>query len=94
VSTPITLTEAVGAALLCLYAISTSRGADPAAPAGGEPYPAARARVEAAYRSAQADCEGEELLAQREVCFRQAKATFIQKILEADARTEPRARSN
>ena len=91
-SASITLTEAACAALLCLYAISTSRGADTAVPAGGESYPAARARVETAYRSAQANCENEQLL-QRELCFREAKATLIRKLLEAEAPSEPQARN-
>ena len=71
-----TLAEAVCAALLCLYAISASRGGDPIVPDATQRYAAAVARANATYQKAQAACE-ERLGDQRDLCFREAKATLL-----------------
>ena len=92
-SVPITLTEAACAAILCLYAVSTSRGADTPASAVAEKYDAGLARADATYRSAQAICDELSQGGQRDICFREAKATFIGKIVEAKARPHAQARN-
>ena len=76
------LTEAGCAALLCLYAISASRGADPIVPDATQRYTAAVTHANALYQEAQAACEGR-LGDQRDLCFREAKATLALRVDEA-----------
>lgn len=81
-SSTMNLAGAGCAALLCLYAISTSRGADPIVPAATQRYAAAVARADAFYQRAQAACEGK-AAGERELCFREAKATLLRGIDDA-----------
>ena len=78
----ISLAEATCAALLCLYAISASRGADPIVPDATQRYTAAVTRANALYQKAQAACEGR-FGDQRDLCFREAKATLVLRVDEA-----------
>jgi len=82
---PITLTEAICAAILCLYAVGTSRGGDLVSPGHDQQYEEAIARAEILYRAAQDVCEKEQG-GEREVCFKEAKATHIRALAEAKAR--------
>jgi len=82
---PITLTEAVCAAILCLYAVGTSRGGDLMSPGHEQAYEQAIARAEILYRTAQDVCEKEQG-SKREVCFKEAKATHIRALADAKAR--------
>jgi hypothetical protein len=84
---PVTLTEAVCAALLCLYAIGTSRGADPNPMLQGpeKNYEQAIARAELLYQAAQDVCEKAESKS-RELCLKEAKATHIRAVADAKAR--------
>jgi len=93
VSVPITLTEAACAAVLCLYAVSTSRGADTPASAVAERHDVGAVRAYAAYRSSQAICDELSQGGQRDICFREAKATYIAKIVEAKVRPDAQARN-
>ena len=83
-SSAISLVEAGCAALLCLYAISGSRVADPVVPDATQRYAAAVARANALYQRAQTACEGR-LGDQRDLCFREAKATLVGRVNEARA---------
>jgi hypothetical protein len=85
VTTSITVTEAACAALLCLYAISTSPTADTSLRGSGERHGAKLARADAASRSAQMACENEQAGA-RDICFKRAKAAYIGDIVDASAR--------
>jgi hypothetical protein len=80
-----TLTEAVCAAILCLYAVGTSRGADLVSPSQEQAYEQGIARAESLYGAAQDICE-KERGSEREVCFREAKATNIRALADAKAR--------
>jgi hypothetical protein len=80
----ISLVEACCAALLCLYAINASRGADPVVPDATQRYAAVVARANALYHKAQAACE-EGLGDRRDLCFREAKATLVATVSEARA---------
>lgn len=82
---PITLTEAVCAAILCLYAVGTSRGGDLRPPNDEEAYEQAIARAETLYKGAQDVCEKDQG-SEREVCFKEAKATHIRALADAKAR--------
>lgn len=79
----ISLAEAVCAALLCLYTISTSRGADPVVPDASQRYAVAVARANALYYAAEAACETVSGR-QRELCFSEAKATLLRRISDAN----------
>jgi hypothetical protein len=81
---PITLTEAICAAILCLYAVGTSRGGDLVSPGQDPAYEEAITRAEILYRVAQDVCEKEQG-DQRVVCFKEAKATHIRALAEAKA---------
>ena len=84
---PVTLTELVCAAALCLYAIGTSRGADPNPMLQGaeKSYEQAIARAELLYQAAQDVCEKTESK-KRELCLKEAKATHIRAVADAKAR--------
>lgn len=82
------LTEAGCAALLCLYAISASRGADPIVPDATQRYATEIARANARYQAAQAVCEARSA-GQQDLCFREAKATLLRRISDAKASNEP-----
>jgi hypothetical protein len=82
VSTTITLAEAVCAALLCLYTISTSRGADPIVPPADRRYASSIASAHARYHAEQAVCETASA-DQRDLCFSEAKATLLRTLGEA-----------
>jgi hypothetical protein len=84
-----TLTEAGFAALLCLYAISTSRSADPVALDAMTQHGAAVVRADRMYRSAQASCEAGPA-SQRDLCFREAKASFLRMMSDAWQSEPPR----
>ena len=77
----ISLAEAGCAALLGLYAISASRGADPIVPDVPQRYTAAVTRANALDQKARAACEGR-LGDQRDRCFREAKETLVLRIDE------------
>jgi hypothetical protein len=83
---PVTLTEVICAAVLCLYAIGTSRG-DPAPMLQGpdKNYEQAVARAELLYQVAQDVCEKSEVK-KRELCLKEAKATHIRAVADAKAR--------
>lgn len=80
-----TITEAVCAAILCLYAVGTSRGDDLIGQRRDEAYEAAIARAEILYRAAQDVCEKEQG-SNRDICFKEAKATHIRAVADAKAR--------
>jgi hypothetical protein len=82
---PITITEAACTAILCLYAVGTSRGADPLQHGVDKTYEAAVARASLLYRAAQDMCEKEEG-SKRDVCFKEAKATHLRAVSDAKAR--------
>jgi hypothetical protein len=82
---PVTLTEAVCAAILCLYAIGTSRGADTVLPGPEKSYEAAIAKAELLYRVAQDVCDQAES-GKRELCLKEAKATHVRAVSDAKAR--------
>jgi hypothetical protein len=82
----ITVAGATCAALLCLYAISTSPTADTSLRGSGERRGAKLARADAAFRSAQDACENEQA-GVRDICFKRAKAAYIGDIVDANART-------
>ena len=82
---PVTLTEAVCAAILCLYAVGTSRGADTALPGPEKSYEAAIARAELLYRVAQDVCD-QSKSSERELCLKEAKATHVRAVSDAKAR--------
>jgi hypothetical protein len=84
---PVTLTEAICAAILCLYAVGTSRGADqnPTLQAPEKSYQQAIARAEVLYQVAQDVCEKAESK-QRDLCLKEAKATHIRAVSDAKAR--------
>ena len=84
---PVTLTEAVLAAVLCLYAIGTSRGADPNPMLQGpeKNYEQAVARAELLYLAAQDACEKTDGR-KRELCLKEAKATHVRAVADAKAR--------
>jgi len=77
------LTEAGCAALLCLYAISASRGADPIVPDATQRYAAEIASANARYHATEAVCEGMSA-ERRDLCFRDAKATLLRKLSAAN----------
>jgi hypothetical protein len=79
------LTEAVCAAILCLYAVGTSRGADTMLQGPEKNYEEAVARAELLYRVAQDVCDKEEG-SQRELCLKEAKATHVRAVSDAKAR--------
>jgi hypothetical protein len=85
---PITLAQAICAAILCLYAVGTSRGGDLVSPGHDQEYEEAIARAEILYRAAQDVCEKEQG-GEREVCFKEAKATHIRALSEAKGRLKP-----
>lgn len=85
---PITLTEAVFAAILCLYAVGTSRGDDLVGQSRDQAYEEAIARAEILYQAAQGVCEKEQG-STRDLCFKEAKATHIRAL--ADAKTRLKA---
>lgn len=84
---PVTLTEAVCAAVLCLYAIGTSRGADTMTmlPGPEKSYEAAIAKAELLFRVAQDVCDQAEG-SKRELCLKEAKATHVRAVSDAKAR--------
>jgi hypothetical protein len=84
---PVTLTEAICAGILCLYAVGTSRGADqnPTLQGPEKNYEQAIARAEVLYQVAQDVCEKSESK-QRDVCLKEAKATHIRAVADAKAR--------
>ena len=82
---PITITEAVCAAILCLYAVGTSRGDDLVGQGRDQEYEAAIARAEILYQAAQNVCEKEQG-SNRDLCFKEAKATHIRAVADAKAR--------
>jgi hypothetical protein len=82
---PVTWTEAVCAAILCLYAIGTSRGEDAMLPGPEKNYEASMARAELLYRVAQDVCDKEDA-SKRELCLKEAKATHIRALSDAKAR--------
>lgn len=84
-TTSITVTEAACAALLCLYAISTSQTTDTSLLGRGDRNGAKLARADATFRSAQVACENEQA-GVRDICFKRAKAAYIGDIVDANAR--------
>src|SRR5215472_12733239 len=82
---PITITEAVCAAILCLYAVGTSRGDALVGQGRDQEYEAAITRAEILYQAAQNVCENEQG-SDRELCFKEAKATHIRAVADAKAR--------
>jgi hypothetical protein len=83
---PLTLTEVVCAAVLCLYAIGVSRGADsnPMLQGPEKNYEVAIARAELLYQAAQDVCEKANG-SKRELCLKEAKATHIRALSDAKA---------
>lgn len=84
---PLTLTEAVCTAVLCLYAISTARAADsnPLLDGPAKSYEQAIARAEVLYLAAQDACEKAEA-EKRNLCLEEAKTTRTRAIAGAKAR--------
>jgi hypothetical protein len=82
---PMTLTGAACAAILCLYAVGTSGGADTILHGPEKNYEAAIARAELMYRVAQDVCDKEEG-SKRELCLKEAKATHVRAVSDAKAR--------
>jgi hypothetical protein len=76
----------VCAAVLCLYAVGTSRG-DPAPLLQGPErnYEEAIARAEVLYQAAQDVCEKAESK-RRDLCLKEAKATHVRAVSDAKAR--------
>jgi hypothetical protein len=82
---PLTLTEAALVALLGLFAMGSARAADLVQNQREKEYRTAADRADARYRNALGACEpldGSE----RDLCFGDAKATFIRAMAEAKAR--------
>jgi hypothetical protein len=86
VHAPVVLAEVACAAILCLYAIGTSRG-DPAPMLQGpeKNYEEAITRAEMLYQAAQDVCEKTDSK-KRELCLKEAKATHVRAIADAKAR--------
>jgi hypothetical protein len=82
---PVTWTEAACAAILCLYAVGTSRGGDTMLQGPEKNYEAAMVRAELLYRVAQDVCDKEDG-SKRELCLKEAKATHIRAVSDAKTR--------
>jgi hypothetical protein len=84
---PLTLTEAVCTAILCLYAISNARAADsnPLLDGPAKSYEQALARADVLYFAAQDTCEKAEAQ-KRDLCLKEAKATHARAVAGAKAR--------
>ena len=82
---PLSLTETLLVALLCLLAIGSARAADATQQEREKEYRVTVDRADAHYRGALGVCEGMEGN-ERDVCFREAKAIYIRATSDAKAR--------
>jgi len=87
---PLSLTETLLVAVLCLLAIGSARAGDATQQEREKEYRATVDRADAHYRSALGACEGMEG-SQRDVCFREAKAIYIRATADAKARLGTKA---
>jgi vacuolar-type H+-ATPase subunit E/Vma4 len=86
----LTISEAICVGALCVFAIGTSRAADPAATDRKNEYKVAIANADADYKAAKEACKSHKGN-DRDVCLKQAKADHVKATSEAKARLESKS---
>ena len=81
----LTISEAILAGALCIFAIGTARAADPAATDRKNENKVAIAHADADYKAAKDACDSRQGN-DRDVCLKQAKADYVKATAEAKAR--------